>query len=128
MKAKTIITLVLAGLLTMLLMATAQSQDDMVELKSDAFDAHSRAAAVFKHDGHNELAELDDCARCHHVYEGGVLAQDEDSVGTACADCHTVKAQGSQPGLMTAYHKQCKGCHVAQGKGPVACGQCHVKP
>ncbi|WP_461210221.1 acidic tetraheme cytochrome c3 TmcA [Desulfocurvus sp. DL9XJH121] len=127
MKAKTIITLVLAGLLTMLFMAAAQSQDEMTEIKSDAFAAHSRAAAVFKHDEHNEKAGLEDCAACHHVYTDGKLAEGEDSAGTACAECHTLKAQGSQPGLMTAYHKQCKGCHETEGKGPLACGQCHVK-
>jgi hypothetical protein len=26
-----------------------------------------------------------------------------------------------------AYHKQCKDCHVEMKKGPVACGECHVK-
>ena len=36
MKAKTIVTLVLAGLLVMVAMAAAQAQDDIVELKSDA--------------------------------------------------------------------------------------------
>ena len=128
MKAKTIVTLVLAGLLTMLFMAAAQGQEDIVELKSDAFVKHARTAAMFVHDEHNEKAGLDECATCHHVYEDGKLVEDEDSVGTACAECHTLEAQGSQPGLMIAYHKQCKSCHVEQAKGPVACGQCHVKP
>ena len=82
---------------------------------------------MFKHDAHNEAAEIDECARCHHVYEDGKLVEDEDSVGTPCSDCHTLAAQGGQPGLMSAYHKQCKGCHEAEGKGPMACGQCHVK-
>ena len=127
MKAKTIVTLVLAGLLTMFVMAAAQAQEDIVELKSDAFVKHTRPAAVFKHDAHNEAAEIDDCARCHHVYENGKLVEGEDSAGTPCSDCHTLAAQGNQPGLMTAYHRQCKGCHEAQGKGPMACGQCHVK-
>lgn len=127
MKAKTVITLVLAGLLTMLFMAAAQCQDDITELKSDAFAKHSRPAAVFKHDAHNEAAGIEDCAACHHVYENGKKVEDEDSAGTACAECHTLAAQGSRPGLMTAYHTQCKGCHEAEGKGPLACGQCHVK-
>ena len=127
MKAKTIVTLVLAGLLTMFVMAAAQAQEDIVELKSDAFVKHARPAAVFKHDAHNEAAEIDDCARCHHVYEDGKLVEGQDSVGTPCSDCHALKAQDDQPGLMTAYHKLCKGCHEAEGKGPMACGQCHQK-
>jgi len=127
MNARTIVTLVLAGLLTVLFIGAAQSQDDIVELKAEAFLKHTRPAAVFKHDEHNEKAELQDCNICHHVYKDGKLMADEDSVGTPCADCHGLKANGRQPGLMAAYHKMCKGCHEAKGKGPLACGQCHVK-
>lgn len=127
MKARTIITLVLAGLLTVLFVGAAQSQDDIMELKADAFDKHSRPAAVFMHDDHNEKAELYDCNVCHHVYEDGKFMEDDDSVGIPCSDCHGLEANGSQPGLMTAYHKQCKGCHQDKAKGPLACGECHVK-
>jgi hypothetical protein len=28
---------------------------------------------------------------------------------------------------MKAYHLNCKGCHQEQKKGPVMCGECHVK-
>lgn len=127
MNARTIVTLVLAGLLTVLFMGAAQSQDDIVDLKAPAFINHTRPAALFAHDAHNEKAGLEQCNACHHVYEDGKFMEDQDSVGTACSDCHTLKAQGRQPGLMVAYHKQCKGCHESQAKGPVACGQCHVK-
>ncbi|BBD08174.1 acidic tetraheme cytochrome c3 TmcA [Desulfovibrio ferrophilus] len=119
--------LIVVLLVAFVWLPTALSQDDIVELKSDAFMKHTRPAAVFMHDAHNEKAGLEDCFRCHHLYEDGKLVPEEDSAGTACADCHALKKQGGQPGLMTAYHKQCKGCHVEQDKGPLACGQCHVK-
>lgn len=104
----------------------AWSQDDIVELKAEAFGTHLRPAAVFNHDAHNEKAELDDCARCHHVYEDGKLVEGQDSVGTACAECHTLKRVGTQPGLREAYHRQCKECHAERAAGPMACGECHT--
>jgi hypothetical protein len=77
---------------------------------------------------HNEKAQIGRLRReCHHVYQDGKLVEGESSEDQACADCHTLKAQGSQPGLRMAYHRQCKECHVEKKKGPVACGECHVK-
>lgn len=126
MKAKSIVTVIACtAVLTSLFIAAAWSQDDIEVLSSDAFVQSERAPAVFKHDEHNEIADIMECNVCHHVYEDGKFIEDDDSVGYACADCHTIEAQGSQPGLRLAYHKQCKSCHVDKGKGPLACGQCH---
>ncbi len=106
--------------------APAFSQEDTV-LKVEAFGTLERPISVFDHDTHNEKAEIEDCAACHHVYQDGKLVEGESSEDQACSDCHTLKAQGTQPGLRMAYHRQCKECHVAKKKGPVACGECHVK-
>ncbi|PKN41964.1 MAG: acidic cytochrome c3 [Deltaproteobacteria bacterium HGW-Deltaproteobacteria-18] len=105
---------------------SAFSQDDTY-LKVDAFGKMERPVSAFDHDDHNDKAALEDCSVCHHVYEDGKLVEGESSEDQGCADCHTLKAQGSQPGLMMAYHKQCKSCHIESKKGPVACGECHVK-
>ncbi|NJB69524.1 cytochrome c553 [Desulfobaculum xiamenense] len=115
-----------AALATFLCIATAYSQDDIVQLDDPAFNGGQRPPAVFAHDLHNEKAEIDDCAACHHVYENGQRVEGQDSVGTSCSECHELKNKGSQPGLMLAYHKQCKTCHEEKGKGPVACGECHT--
>ena len=106
--------------------APAFSQEDTV-LKVEAFGTLERPVSVFDHDTHNEKAEIEDCAACHHVYKDGKLVEGESSEDQACSECHTLKAQGSQPGLRMAYHRQCKECHVEKKKGPVACGECHVK-
>ncbi len=42
------------------------SQDDMVQVPVDAFSKLERPRVAFEHDAHNEKAELDDCAVCHH--------------------------------------------------------------
>lgn len=105
---------------------SAFSQEDTY-LNVEAFGKLERPVSVFDHDDHNEKAALDDCAICHHVYEDGKLVEGVSSEDQLCADCHTLEAQGSQPGLMMAYHQQCKNCHIKEKKGPVACGECHVK-
>ncbi len=115
-----------AAALLMLLAVSAWAQPEG-PLEVDAFGPMERPAVPFMHDEHNEKAELDDCAACHHVYDNGKLVEDEDSIGTACADCHDLDDDGSQPGLRKAYHGQCKGCHEIEGKGPVACGECHTR-
>ncbi len=96
-------------------------------LKVDAFGKLERPLCVFDHDAHNEKAQTEDCSLCHHVYDNGKKVEGESSEDKACSDCHDLKAQGKQPGLRTAYHQQCKQCHIDQKKGPVACGECHVK-
>lgn len=116
----------LAGLL--LLLVPAFSQMDIEFLDDPAFTNDQRPPAVFKHDEHNEIAELFDCAVCHHYYEDGELVEGMDSVGFPCSDCHPAEdPEDSQPTLMQAYHTQCKGCHEEQAKGPITCGECHPR-
>lgn len=108
--------------------AVVYGQEDMVAVDNSVFDAPRRPAAIFIHDEHNEKADLDDCARCHHVYdENGQLDPYDSSEGTACSECHDLNDQGSQPGLRKAFHQQCRGCHLQEARGPVACGECHQR-
>jgi hypothetical protein len=112
----------------LLVMASAYSQEDMEFVSNEVFDNPQRSSAIFYHDEHNELAELDDCAECHHLYdESGEKLEDESSEDQACAECHGDEDEGTKPGLMKAYHRNCKGCHMAEKKGPILCAQCHVR-
>jgi len=105
----------------------AFSQEDMKVLAPEAFGKLTRPAAVFMHDQHNEKAALDDCVTCHHGGSDGKQDKSVSTEGTACADCHEIKAPKGRTDLNHAYHKQCISCHEAKGKGPVACGQCHKR-
>jgi len=106
----------------------AFSQDDMEVVPTSAFDNPERPAAMFKHDAHNELAELDDCAVCHHgKTDAGLMDLENSSEGESCDSCHPVKPENGEIPLMRAYHLQCTSCHTAALKGPVACGECHQK-
>lgn len=105
----------------------AFSQEDMELIEDEGFSKRQRPPAVFRHDEHNEKAALEDCAECHHVYEDGKKLEDESSEDQSCSECHDEKGSGDMPGLRKAFHTNCKGCHLAQEKGPVMCGTCHVR-
>jgi hypothetical protein len=106
----------------------ALAQDDLTRIDSQGFKAKQRPPAPFAHDRHNEAARLDEsCGLCHHVYKDGKRAEDEDSIGQACADCHGLEDTGRAPGLMRAYHGLCAPCHREKKAGPVTCGACHPK-
>ena len=135
-----IVTAILAAALLFLLLPpvhTAPAQEDMKNLAPEALAPHSRPAARFVHDTHNEKARIDECGACHHgtTEDGRRDAMAPTSEGTPCADCHAVHAGGGGGGgktgkgtpLERAYHRQCMGCHRDQGKGPTTCGGCHTK-
>ena len=121
--------LILSGvlLLSALLLVAAYSQEDMTAVDNTVFPYPKRSAAIFEHDDHNDAAGIDDCQECHHVYEDGVLLEDESSEDQMCSDCHDLDPSGDMPGLMKAFHLNCKGCHLKQKQGPVMCGECHRK-
>jgi hypothetical protein len=106
---------------------SAWSQEDMKSVSSEPFIRSQRPEAVFPHDAHNEKAAIESCNECHHVYENGKRVADESSEDRRCADCHGLEDAGRQPGLMKAFHLNCKGCHLSKKKGPVMCGECHVR-
>ena len=103
----------------------ALSQEDMKEIKAEAFGKHSRLPALFVHDAHNEKAGIEECETCHHGKDDQGRQDPSDmSAGTPCAECHAVDARGSTP-LMRAYHQQCITCHTQKDVGPTHCGGCH---
>jgi len=116
------------SLFSLTLIFNVHPQDDMGFVDTDAFETPRRPPAVFRHDEHNQLAKIEECNVCHHVYdENGRLVEDESSEDQRCSDCHELEASGRQPALMKAFHTNCKGCHEAQKDGPMMCGQCHVR-
>ena len=112
---------------SILLIVSVHSQEDMVVINDDVFDNPQRPPAVFNHDEHNEIAEIEECNQCHHIYEDGKLVEDESSEDQSCSDCHEENGSGSKPSLIKAFHQNCKGCHLENKKGPIMCGQCHVR-
>jgi len=122
--------LILAALIFATIIVTVRAvmaQDAMTKLAPAAFGKLTRPPAVFVHDKHNEKAKIEECVACHHGGADGKQDKSASTEGTPCADCHKVKPVGKNTGLQRAYHKQCIDCHRTKGKGPLACGQCHVR-
>lgn len=98
--------------------------NEVFEPFKTAFPNPTRPYVTFDHDLHIELTN-NSCASCHHSYIDGRLTT-EDSSDEPCISCHPKDKPGGT-NLVMAYHKLCRGCHERQA-GPVACGECHVRP
>jgi predicted CXXCH cytochrome family protein len=119
--------LLIAPLLVGILLIPAFSQEDMVVVDDGGFTKKQRPPAVFRHDEHNEIALIEECNECHHIYENGEKSEDESSEDQSCSECHDENGSGNKLGLRKAFHTNCKGCHLQNKKGPIMCGQCHVR-
>jgi len=90
------------------------AQSDVIELDK----AGTAGKVSFSHKAHLGYAGISNqCIKCHHKGQN-----------TGCKTCHD--ATGSKGGNVTtkdAFHKQCKDCHKAAGKGPTTCNGCHKK-
>lgn len=126
MKTNLLLFLILPALLVFMILP-ALSQEDMEVIEDYGLPEKQRPPAVFRHDEHNEKSDIEECNECHHVYEEGQKLEDESSEDQLCSDCHGDHASGNQPQLVKAFHLNCKGCHLAKKKGPIMCGQCHVR-
>jgi len=126
MKKRTVFILTLISI-SVFIFVSAYSQDEMEFVDNSVFENPERVPSVFLHDEHNEKAEVEECNECHHIYEDEKLVEDESSEDQRCSECHEMKASGNMPALMKAYHTNCKGCHLEKKKGPIMCGECHIK-
>ena len=124
---KHLLLVLISTMVSVIFALPAFSQEDMEVIKNDGFSKRQRPPAVFKHDEHNENAEIEECNECHHIYEGGERLEDESSEDQSCADCHSENGSDDAPRLIKAFHLNCKGCHQTAKKGPIMCGECHVR-
>lgn len=124
---KCLLLILMVPAIWVLLILTAFSQEDMTEIKDDGFQKRQRPPVVFKHDFHNETAEIEACNECHHLYENGQKLEDDSSEDQLCSDCHSDNSSETKPRLKKAFHLNCKRCHLEQKKGPIMCGSCHVR-
>lgn len=127
MNKKTMIRMAVIIALFTLPLAPAFSQEDSSVFNSEAFSSRQRLIPVFGHDEHMECADIEDCYVCHHLYENGKLVPEESSEDMTCSECHKVDPDNGSTKLLSAYHKLCQDCHWKQKKGPITCGECHVK-
>jgi len=82
----------------------------------------------FSHRRHSQAGIA--CDRCHHDYQGGRNRWREGLPVDKCQGCHKLFPQAGRLDVKNAFHRQCKGCHLARRKarraaGPVTCEGCH---
>ncbi len=123
---KSIICIFVILMVSTFVLMSAYSQEDMTVVDNSTFDNPQRSPSLFNHDQHNEAAGIEACNECHHIYEDGKRTE-ESSEDQSCSDCHGMDASENTPALTKAFHMNCKGCHARLAKGPVMCGECHVK-
>ena len=95
-------------------------------------DAAKKAKpALFPHKKHQDSGIA--CGDCHHGKDadGKQTAYTDGMKIEKCESCHN-KAAGlpAEKKISTfkdAAHKNCKGCHKEQQKGPTKCAGCHPK-
>lgn len=107
---------------------SAYCQEDISFVRDSAFTERMRPSVPFLHDDHNEMANIEDCNECHHVWEDGKKLEWDSSEDQECSECHLSQDSGdSDMDLIKAYHDMCKECHMSQKAGPVQCSECHIK-
>lgn len=96
-------------------------------IMEEAFRSSERVPSVFSHTTHIRTAGLSNCTVCHHtVPRQSSLTRT--IIGQECSDCHLLDMDnGPSPNLFDAHHQNCQPCHWEQRKGPLACGECHVR-
>ena len=116
---------VLSGLVFLAISSWAQFNVTTVE--DSAFSEKRQKPVVsFYHDEHNEAAGIYDCTTCHHLWEDGEKLPYDDSIGMECSDCHLSDPKQTEMDLISAYHQQCRTCHLEEKAGPILCGECHT--
>ena len=125
--SKSALLIAAAVVVSLFVFVSAYSQEDMELVDNSVFDTPQREPSVFRHEEHNEMAEIEECNECHHIYADGVKLEDESSEDQMCSECHELGTSDEQPSLIKAFHTNCKGCHLSREKGPIMCGECHVK-
>lgn len=121
-----------AGIALMFIASGVAYASDCFNINGESSDDNSntRPFVCFQHDTHNETAGIENCDRCHHVYdEQGKLVEGESSEDKSCSECHSDNIDSNKLDIALAarYHQLCRDCHLEKKKGPVVCGECHRK-
>jgi len=86
-------------------------------------------AVEFSHRRHE--ARRVDCRQCHHEYRlGGRNVWQKGQPVQQCQACHGPSPRKNRLDLKSAFHLQCRGCHLKRRQrqapgGPIRCQECH---
>ena len=127
-KRAIVLSVVTAFLFFSMVSGWVYAQEDEITLEhKEVFEKPQRPPVVFNHATHSE--EFPECTECHHIYEYTDGERENVWVGEEqrCSDCHKLEKEDKKLGLRTTFHENCTGCHREIKKGPVTCGECHIR-
>lgn len=89
---------------------------------------HEKPPVKFSHRRHPKPQIS--CEKCHHDFQGGRNLWREGQKVEKCQVCHGLTPKAGVLNAKDAFHRQCKGCHLAKRKvnqpaGPIKCEGCH---
>ena len=119
--------LILALVVLTITFVSAHSEEEIPRMDNSVFENPKRTPSIFGHEDHNEVAGIEECNTCHHIFENGKKIKDETSEDQECSECHKMESSEETLPLRKAFHMRCKNCHITKKAGPVMCGECHIK-
>jgi len=99
-----------------------QKVEDEIKIENEGYNKDRYHEITFHHRKHqDEYINADGksigCKECHHVYENGKNAWNDDEYVQRCVECHDpLKSDPKNKNikkLQLAFHNNCKGCHQA---------------
>ncbi|MFO7738190.1 MAG: cytochrome c3 family protein [Desulfatiglandaceae bacterium] len=113
---------------------SAGSQDlDIIMIDNEGYKKDRRGPVAFSHKKHAREYKIL-CWECHHEYESDENIWAPWGATKKCSQCHDPLIQEqNEIKLQTAYHLNCKGCHMSLAKADQKagafrkCNGCHVK-
>lgn len=114
-------------------MANGNAQAQGLAAPTEPITIEGKKPASFNHASHTAQGMA--CGVCHHDANHQPKTAEAIAASTpealACVSCHNKEfADKDLQKPMQVFHARCQGCHKAgyEGrKGPVKCGECHVK-
>lgn len=106
------------------------SEIDEIIINNQGYATDKKGPVKFSHGRHYKEYKTD-CVQCHHVYQDGENLWKHGDKVEKCVTCHDqTETQGGVLKLQTAFHKNCRGCHIegsSEGKeAPYKkCSRCH---
>ena len=111
---------------------SAADVGDKIVIENKGYKKDKRGPVPLSHKKHSVDYKIA-CNECHHEYKDGKNVWTEKDPVKKCAECHNpTRTEGKAKKLQTAFHKNCKDCHKAAGKGEKKapfkkCKGCHSK-
>ena len=109
MNMRALLMILATVVVSLLVLVTAYSQEDMTNVDNSEFSNPQRTPSVFRHEPHNEAADIEQCNECHHVYEDGKKLEDESSEDRCARTATPLKTRDTCRGSRKRFIRTARG-------------------